>query len=48
MLQASAEREAKEAKTRVRLNAGELGLDIYSMREKLAKYGLTYRDADWD
>ncbi len=48
VLQASAEREAKEAKTRVRLNAGELGLDIYSMREKLAKYGLTYRDADWD
>ncbi len=48
VLQASAEREAKEARTRARLNAGELGLDIYSMREKLAKYGLTYRDADWD
>jgi 4-hydroxy-4-methyl-2-oxoglutarate aldolase len=48
VLQASADREAKEAKTRERLNAGELGLDIYSMREKLAKYGLTYRDADWD
>ena len=38
------ERERKEAKTRERLKAGELGLDIYSMREKLAQRGLVYRD----
>jgi 4-hydroxy-4-methyl-2-oxoglutarate aldolase len=39
-------REAKEEKTRVRLKAGELGLDIYGMREKLAQKGLVYRPAD--
>ena len=42
---ASAAREAKEAKTRERLKAGELGLDIYQMREKLERLGLLYRDA---
>lgn len=42
--EASAAREAKEAKTRERLKAGELGLDIYKMREKLASMGLEYRD----
>lgn len=41
---ASAAREAKEAKVRERLKAGELGLDIYKMREKLAQLGLVYRD----
>lgn len=41
--EASADREAKEAKTRERLKAGELGLDIYQMREKLARLGLVYR-----
>jgi len=41
---ASAAREAKEAKTRQRLKAGELGLDIYQMRDKLARLGLVYRD----
>jgi 4-hydroxy-4-methyl-2-oxoglutarate aldolase len=35
-------REAKEAATRTRLNAGELGLDIYQMRERLAEKGLRY------
>jgi 4-hydroxy-4-methyl-2-oxoglutarate aldolase len=35
-------REAKEAKVRERLKAGELGLDIYGMREKLAQRGLRY------
>jgi 4-hydroxy-4-methyl-2-oxoglutarate aldolase len=39
---ASAAREAKEAGTRARLTAGELGLDVYSMREPLAKAGLRY------
>ena len=38
------EREAKEAKVRTRLQAGELGLDIYAMREKLAERGLRYID----
>ena len=42
---ASAAREAKEAKSRERLKAGELGLDMYKMREKLASLGLIYRDA---
>ena len=39
------EREAKEAKVRERLQAGELGLDIYGMRDKLKARGLEYRDA---
>jgi len=40
--QASQAREAKEAATRVRLAAGELGLDIYDMRGKLKDAGLVY------
>jgi 4-hydroxy-4-methyl-2-oxoglutarate aldolase len=39
---AAAAREAKEAGTRQRLAAGELGLDVYGMRESLAKAGLRY------
>ena len=42
VLDACATREAKEAKTRERLRAGELGLDIHSMREKLTARGLQY------
>jgi 4-hydroxy-4-methyl-2-oxoglutarate aldolase len=41
---AAAARETKEAATRKRLAAGELGLDIYGMREPLAKAGLRYYD----
>lgn len=41
-VEASAAREAKEAATRERLKAGELGLDIYGMRERLAEKGLKY------
>jgi 4-hydroxy-4-methyl-2-oxoglutarate aldolase len=44
VLQASREREAKEEKTRARLKAGELGLDIYGMRDKLKAKRLTYID----
>ncbi|HUT49696.1 MAG TPA: 4-carboxy-4-hydroxy-2-oxoadipate aldolase/oxaloacetate decarboxylase [Alphaproteobacteria bacterium] len=45
---ASAAREAKEAETRKRLVAGELGLDIYGMREKLAAKGLRYVEGSED
>jgi 4-hydroxy-4-methyl-2-oxoglutarate aldolase len=41
---AARQREDKEAQTRQRLAAGELGLDIYGMRETLAKAGLRYLD----
>ena len=44
----SAAREDKEAIVRARLKAGELGLDIYNMRERLAESGLIYRDAPLD
>lgn len=42
VLKKSLEREEKEAATRARLKAGELGLDIYGMRDKLKAKGLTY------
>jgi 4-hydroxy-4-methyl-2-oxoglutarate aldolase len=42
--EASRKREEKEAGVRKKLQAGELGLDIYGMREKLAAAGLKYVD----
>ncbi len=41
---AAGAREAKEAANRQRLAMGELGLDIYGMRDTLVKAGLKYFD----
>ena len=45
VLAAAEKRLANEEAKRQRLAAGELGLDIYDMREKLAAKGLVYRSA---
>jgi 4-hydroxy-4-methyl-2-oxoglutarate aldolase len=42
VIEASRQREAREAQVRVRLANGELGLDIYDMRKKLQAKGLIY------
>jgi 4-hydroxy-4-methyl-2-oxoglutarate aldolase len=39
-------REAREAAVRQRLASGELGLDVYQMRDALKAKGLTYRDEE--
>lgn len=43
VLAASQARERKEAANRTRFETGELGLDVYGMRETLARKGLTYK-----
>jgi 4-hydroxy-4-methyl-2-oxoglutarate aldolase len=45
VLASASAREQKEAAVRARLARGELGLDLYGIREALAAKGLTYRDA---
>lgn len=43
-------REEKEARNRARFEAGELGLDVYGMRQRLAEKGLNYVESlpeDW-
>ena len=42
VLQKAKDREANEAAKRARFEAGELGLDIYGMRERLTERGLKY------
>jgi 4-hydroxy-4-methyl-2-oxoglutarate aldolase len=42
VLKKAQDREANEESKRVRLAAGELGLDLYDMRGKLAELGLKY------
>jgi 4-hydroxy-4-methyl-2-oxoglutarate aldolase len=44
VLAAASERTKNEEGKRARLGAGELGLDIYDMRERLRERGLTYLD----
>jgi 4-hydroxy-4-methyl-2-oxoglutarate aldolase len=40
------ERVVKEEKSRERLRQGELGLDFYGFRKKLAELGVVYRDEE--
>jgi 4-hydroxy-4-methyl-2-oxoglutarate aldolase len=44
VLKAARDREASEASKRTRLTAGELGLDLYDMRGRLADKGLRYAE----
>ena len=41
-------RIAKEDETRAKLQAGELGLDLYGLRAKLVELGVEYVDSPED
>ncbi|MNR49524.1 4-carboxy-4-hydroxy-2-oxoadipic acid aldolase [compost metagenome] len=45
VVDASRKRADLEEQKRLRLASGELGLDIYSMRERLVEKGLKYYDS---
>jgi 4-hydroxy-4-methyl-2-oxoglutarate aldolase len=45
VLTAGREREANEAEKRTRLAAGELGVDMYGLRARLAELGVSYLDS---
>ena len=44
VLDASRARLARESETRTRLEAGELGIDFYGLRDTLDELGVEYRD----
>ena len=46
VVEKSRQRVANEEEKRARFEAGELGLDIYNMRERLAQKGLKYVDSE--
>ncbi len=46
--EAGRQREEKEAANRARFKAGELGLDVYDMRDDLSAAGLVYVDSPAD
>jgi 4-hydroxy-4-methyl-2-oxoglutarate aldolase len=46
VLEASRQREEKEALSRKRYEDGELSLDVSAMRDRLAAGGLVYVDAE--
>jgi 4-hydroxy-4-methyl-2-oxoglutarate aldolase len=46
VVQAGQQRLAKEEKSRERLRAGELGLDMYALRAKLKELGVVYVDQE--
>lgn len=48
VLEAADERVAREAETRKRLQAGELGLDFYGLRDKLEGLGVRWVDSPED
>jgi 4-hydroxy-4-methyl-2-oxoglutarate aldolase len=48
ILEKSVAREEKEAKSRKRYIAGEMGLDMYGWRQRLAEKGLKYIDGPED
>lgn len=46
VLEKAEQRVANEEEKRARFEAGELGLDVYDMRERLAEKGLRYVDSE--